>query len=45
MNKCLNCDNPLPEGESHFCDSLCKQGYSNRQFKKYNEEFRSRLGY
>lgn len=44
MNKCLNCDNPV-SNDKVFCDELCHQGFTNIQYKKFDKEFRSRLGY
>lgn len=44
MNKCLNCYEPILDGQ-RFCDNLCEQGWKNIQYKKFDKEFRSRLGY
>lgn len=40
--KCLNCNTELPEGKS-FCDSLCRMGYNNKQFKDFYDNFKRAL--
>ena len=41
-NKCLNCNSEIPDNKI-YCDYLCMQGFRNRMFKEFNDNFKRSL--